>query len=561
MASYIKDHGLEAHIPLLHAQDGWQPSIQTSLVLLVVAYVTWRLYRFTIIPYLYPHEAPELPYSIPFIGHARQFFTDADGLLTYGRNYFNNTRELFVLVIAGERLHVATNASDVATITKSPDFTFDSYMRDIMLDFSFTKPALDRMWERPGTDDKPKREAEGRFPNIGRKPLAKLAEDIIRRQLLPGSMFESIQEDVLRRFLDVVSWERIRDDAVLSSSPGEKTVSLKKWTQTCLIGPATEAFFGTALLRVAPDLLDHFCEFDEKSWKLTYKVPTVFSKDMHAARRQAHESLIRYFELPREERDDAAWVIKTIEDEMRALGIGSEDIAANLSMFYWVYVFICFPNPVAPAAPCSPHPMHTNINANSRNEQNKRQRLETHNQPLLTHLRSEIDPLITNTSSTSPVSTLQALRQNPHYTSFYNETLRTIAAGKTIRDVAKPTSVRGKTLKPGDRVLISFRQMLVSESVFGKDWNEFKPERFVEDDTPLKSESFRPFGAGASLCSGRYFAMSEILFFLGLVVSRFEMDVKDGEGMPELDNSRSSLGIMPPKEGHDCVVRMKPRRV
>ncbi|KAH3956477.1 hypothetical protein HBI25_116280 [Parastagonospora nodorum] len=41
-----------------------------------VALLCWRLWNFTIVPFLHPARPLELPYWIPYFGHVRAFFVD-----------------------------------------------------------------------------------------------------------------------------------------------------------------------------------------------------------------------------------------------------------------------------------------------------------------------------------------------------------------------------------------------------------------------------------------------------------------------------------------------------
>ncbi|KAK0739912.1 hypothetical protein B0T21DRAFT_363587 [Apiosordaria backusii] len=59
-------------------------SFLSSTLLLFVAWITWRVWRFTLSPLTRPHDPKELPYTIPFVGHAISLFSNSTVVLTKG---------------------------------------------------------------------------------------------------------------------------------------------------------------------------------------------------------------------------------------------------------------------------------------------------------------------------------------------------------------------------------------------------------------------------------------------------------------------------------------------
>lgn len=83
-------------------------------------------------------------------------------------------------------------------------------------------------------------------------------------------------------------------------------------------------------------MFQSFFDFDDNSWKLIYHLPRVFAKEMYGAKQQATEALVKYLQTPKDKRPGAAWLVQTLETEMRILGIQEADIACFLMMIYWV---------------------------------------------------------------------------------------------------------------------------------------------------------------------------------------------------------------------------------
>jgi hypothetical protein len=59
----------------------WDVVIPTVLL---VSLLSWRLWKFTIAPALYPSRVRELPYWIPGLGHTIQFFLNAPAVVDAG---------------------------------------------------------------------------------------------------------------------------------------------------------------------------------------------------------------------------------------------------------------------------------------------------------------------------------------------------------------------------------------------------------------------------------------------------------------------------------------------
>jgi hypothetical protein len=83
------------------------------LFTLLVTWLSWWIWRFKIRPRLYPQEPKELPFWIPFIGHAPSFFMGFNAAVEKGRKHFAPSREPFAMTVAGQTVYVATAAEDI----------------------------------------------------------------------------------------------------------------------------------------------------------------------------------------------------------------------------------------------------------------------------------------------------------------------------------------------------------------------------------------------------------------------------------------------------------------
>jgi cytochrome P450 len=179
---------------------------------------------------------------------------------------------------------------------------------------------------------------------------------------------------------------------------------------------------------------------------------------------------------------------------------------------------------------------------------------------LYTSVRSEIDSAL----SAGPGGLAERLESCVQLVSIYNEILRLNTASASIRAVAATTDLGDVTLSAGAKVLIPYRQFHFDTKVFGGNASQFDAGRFLNSGLS-KDPSFRPFGGGTTYCSGRYLAKREVLTFLALALSRYDIELATGKPattqtrFPICDVKMSSLGILPPVAGDDVHVVIRNR--
>lgn len=248
------------------------------------------------------------------------------------------------MTLAGEQFYIITSAEDVAAIYKNVEsFTFDIFVRDIMVAFGASAIAIDKMWSFP-PDEKNSHGFVASVPNPSNKCLAQLTREFHRQQLHPGDQQRELSDKFLFYINGSLVWEVISAETVVRADNDNDEnknstitrLSLKKWCSDVLLQAATKAFFGESLLNLQPDLLDNFVDFDDNSWMLMYRFPRFLAQSMYRAKDAAIDGLEKYFRTPTHCRTDAAWFVRTLEREQRQLGIGDRDIATLILMVYWV---------------------------------------------------------------------------------------------------------------------------------------------------------------------------------------------------------------------------------
>lgn len=502
------------------------PSILASVL---AALLSWRLWSFTIKPFFYPDHPREVPYWIPWLGHAMAWVNDGQDLLRRCRLYFGNSREPFFLTLGGRRLYILTSPEDVSTLFKDTSaFTFDIAVADFMGQFGCAKQTALDVYQRPRSEDDDPAIKLG-YQNPSGKSMAHLNNDYLHLQFA-GKQSVEVIDKVCGLLHEWTSEKHLEGPAVLSTTGDAKTVSIYKWSQEVLMQVATRGIFGVELLEQSPNLFTDFLYFDEENWRLWYKAPG--SKPVNDAKEKLVDAFEQYMSIPREERPDMAPVIDYYERTKLVKGIPKRDIATILSMLYLV----------------------TNTNTYKLSFWVLAYLL--HNPSALAAVKSEIergwDP--TNDKIDSEYLT----KDCPFFNAVLDETLRLCSATTSLRTTTRPVRINNKLLPANAMVACPFRELHWNTAVWGEDPSAWQPERFLESRTLNRNASFRPFGGGQTYCPGRFLARAEALVFVALLLMRFEVELVEGQEMPRF-GGKPNPSLMAPKDGEDVVVVMRKR--
>ncbi|NXF77483.1 CP8B1 hydroxylase, partial [Sclerurus mexicanus] len=164
------------------------------------------------------------------------------------------------------------------------------------------------------------------------------------------------------------------------------------------------------------------------------------------------------------------------------------------------------------------------------------------------------------------------LNQTPLLDSALEETLRLVAAPLLVRAVLEDISLRTSggteyTLRKGDRVALFPHLSVQMNPEIHNEPHRFKYDRFVNPDG-TKKDFYKngkklkyvnmPWGAGVSICPGRFFASAEMKLFVFLMLSHYDLELaSEEEEIPPIDISRWGFGTMQPVR--DVRFRYRPR--
>lgn len=131
-----------------------------------------------------------------------------------------------------------------------------------------------------------------------------------------------------------------------------------------------------------------------------------------------------------------------------------------------------------------------------------------------------------------------------------------------IRLVTQKTTIGGKELQPGRKLLMPYKQLHYNPGVFGDNVDQFGLRRFLHDKSLLRGSSWRPFGGASTHCPGRFLARREVYMFVAIVLFRFYIRLapaRKGEtpNFPRVDEAVPAGGLLPPVAGDDVLVEVR----
>ncbi|KAK3332571.1 cytochrome P450 [Cercophora scortea] len=550
--------------------EAW-PRWATHVVYTIFTIVGWRLWIFTIKPWLRPDEPRDVPYWIPFLGHTISFFRDyvqliEDSLIVTGRK-----REPFSIQLLGKKLYVCTDPRDVSNIfDDTATFGFDDQLTNLLTSFGLSKTALKRAWHVPKPGDWCF--TADNSVNPKQKSLIHAVEDIFTQQLLPGDHMDAWATTFLASITDSLSGST--DDLLLCTTGGEcvwcdscgdgggglpvrRQVSLYRLVSSLSVQATCRAMFGSHLLDIDSRVVEFMLEFNEHAWMMVFHYPGSWGKLPVDEPRENLMKILRHFvAVPEERRAGASWAITNMLKAMEIVGMDTESRAAMVLMVFW---------------------------ASMVNEHNSCFWLLAHlvhDEALLDLVRRETDAAwrVVQDDGEPELDIKYLCANTPTLGSIFNEVLRLNNTAAAVRVATKRTVLSGgKAVPKGGMLVLPFRPLHTDERVWGDDAWRFRPARFLLEDHAsaggqnsngktkdmARSASFRPFGGGATYCPGRTLARQEVFGFTAVLLRRFDIQLARMHNVkqpfPQLNSMTPSFGLNGPIKGQDVIVDMVER--
>ncbi|KAF5025868.1 hypothetical protein F66182_2050 [Fusarium sp. NRRL 66182] len=521
MTSNVTAAGLNATVEAVDALPlspspllSHQHAITRVFVVCVVAYATWQYLLRTGALWNSKSEPPMLPYWVPGLGHNVSFLRDTHKTLVAARNHFQIPAQPFSVLIGGRRTYIILDPRHIAeTYKKTKEMLFDAYIDQVMGYVEVSQEARNIMWNSFVA------ETSSSVPNSVRA--------WVRADMIQGPSSRKFYDDFLSELDSVLQYKSP------FTTGKENRHGMLKWTGDIIVMVSTNSFFGSACFQHSPELLDAFHTFNHHAWKLLFRYPKILSKKAHKAKDICVASLTKYFEMPQDERRDAAPFVLRSEDEMRSHGIGSRDIAAVLFK-------LINGNPSILAFWLLAHTLYT--------------------PQLKQDLQLEVRPAFKNGIENQP--DLEYLKECPKLNAVFYETMRIHGGASTFRRVVQDTTIAGFEFRAGSDVMMPYRQLHLNREYWGEEPERFDIDKFLDNPKLASARTYKPFGGGATYCPGRHLAQQTALSYLATLVTRYDIEVVGGrqsQPFPEMDDKVPTLGIISPVPGQDVEIDVKER--
>lgn len=248
------------------------------------------------------------------------------------RQHFAATNEPFALTAFSHTFYVVTNAKQSAEVYKNTDaLSFEDFVQTLMKTNGNDEDTIKTIYSSLSSD-KPG------FPNPEGLSLGVLAQRMHVHQLHPGDNMVILQEKARDWINHRLNFNVLIKECRYSSSGSLTSIQLPlyEWTSDYFVRLGQYVYFGDILDQVNPNYADSYIVFDEVIWKMLYQYPAMFCRDMTAPRDQMIASLKAYFQIPpNRRREQAAWIINAMEDEMRAIGVDDGNLAIVVFHLYF----------------------------------------------------------------------------------------------------------------------------------------------------------------------------------------------------------------------------------
>jgi cholesterol 7alpha-monooxygenase len=103
-----------------------------------------------------------------------------------------------------------------------------------------------------------------------------------------------------------------------------------------IVDAQTRTFFDEVIYDQCPDLLFHFQNFEQESWKLPMDLPDLATRALRFSKTSIEGALESYLRLPNDKRPNESWIISTLCEDLDKLCLDATQKAHILFSFYRV---------------------------------------------------------------------------------------------------------------------------------------------------------------------------------------------------------------------------------
>nr|GAT52239.1 cytochrome P450 [Mycena chlorophos] len=478
-------------------------------------------------------EPPIIAPAIPFIGHLL-------GMLVYGGRYIkgiglrNLDKGIFTLPVPFSRIYIVSDPSLAAAVQRaSKAMSFTDLVPDItkrILGLDAETVAIVRQNLDPEPGD----------------PRGFLADthDMVYTYLGPGNDLNEMSLGAAQELCKQVN------AFAQQLEQGTEEVDLLVWVRHFVAIATAQFLYGSQNpLALRSELEDAFWDFDHGLGQLLMGImPSITARKPYLGREALVRAFIDYIDAGNHEKD-AARIIANRVAITKQYGWSTDAAARSEVSFLFAGI----------------------VNTATTTFWSV---LQLFSRPdLLASVREE---LITSGAVVEDESVrrlnMDIIKNNcPIMLSVFRECLRVGSDNYSVRLVKQDTTLANKYfLRAGSVVQIAGGVMHADTSIWGPDADAFDHRRFLKGagastttSTNVHPAAFRGFGGGKTLCPGRHFATNEILAFVAMIVSTFELGPVAGKTaieVPEKDDGVLPVHILEPKRPVRVSVRVRDRK-
>ena len=175
-------------------------------------------------------------------------------------------------------------------------------------------------------------------------------------------------------------------------------------------------------------------------------------------------------------------------------------------------------------------------------------------------LLDSIQPEVDAAWSSGSLDIKSLCANSPRLNGLFLEVLRVNSGTMITRQIVERVELGGKTLEPGNTLIIPTRILHRDEKVWGHDVDSFDVSRFIKRKELARHSAYRPFGGGSTYCPGRYLSKEQAFSFIGILMHRYDIGLaptRTKQKLPKQDDHMPTLGITGPMKGDDIILDVR----
>lgn len=236
--------------------------------------------------------------------------------------------------MGGEQLYVLTSAEDVAQAYKNTSsLDFQGAIRDVLSSVDASPALYAQMFHQPCPSESGSPRELLRCHSF---PLAQICQDLYIQQLVPGERLDKLSQKLIHSVDELLQWERMPHLFNPQSKSREMNISLVQWSEGIMIDAMIISLFGPRLFQIDPTVAQTLFDFNEEAWKSLFRYPRLAAKKVYAAMDKVTDAFEVYFQLPKEERTESAWLVQELEVQQTQRGVSLRDQAKLALLMLWV---------------------------------------------------------------------------------------------------------------------------------------------------------------------------------------------------------------------------------